>query len=707
MDLTSLRWRIVPLLLCASLQSCGGTKTDATPGGQATQPVVAPNRVGRLPDLPLPLEFSQQDSILQKAPALRYLPATTVALALSDSAIQLAQTLETSAILDSYPDVRNELNMFRTGSGTGLFFPETWEKSGIDSNAQAGISLSLVDNRPVGFFFATIKNKEVVLETLKTISSSQQIRFESIGLDESGDFFAQWENSSTAVVVRENTLILLVTDSEETMEATRKYFQQAAVNENFATALKGNKLERFDFGRKLAGFVNFPEIAAWMAKQFNHLQSQSDKVEHLEELVTAAMNEGGENDVGLAKARLETEMKWYRKRQLAQTGERLAIRLYLSSLGLSPLGVILDGGTTRFRVQLTATPKSGIASLFTANTSTFALPSRLQETPVFMVAGHFRVSEFLSMIEPLFYFDGTTLKQFKHEAEKYSQVDADALISQFDGELSGALTLNLEAEHNEDNLPFGVHFLAHLRDPAIVQSILDTLGKHKAFQKYAKTVQGNTVLDIPAPKFAKTIYGNTVLDTTAPPNSALIRVRVDGEFLEAKSLRGQTSTVQWKQAEQGMLTQPGSRALMVLDPTLFGLLMIGDYSYDGDYSDDRDYSYDGMSDHSAAKLKGLHEKLKEARKGLNSAILRRITQTSTQFGRLVFTAHNKDGGYALLGGLFGKSINLGRGIQALVEVIEPDFEHFRTRKIPEVRTMQREYVRLQDELLLMIGSPYF
>lgn len=676
MDPTSFLRRIALLLICVSLLSCGGSKADTTPGGQAPQSEVAPKGVERLPDRALPSEFSQQKSIFQNAPALRYLPSTTLALALSDSAIQLGQTLESTPILNSYPDGRKVLATLRTDSGAGLFFPETWELAGIDADAQAGAAISILDNRLVRYFFVTIKSKEVVLETLKTISSSNQLVIENIGQDGDGEFFASWEGEySTAVAVRGNTLYFIVADRKKAMQATRKYYQHASASESLAAALDNGEFRNFDFGAKLTGIVNFPALTSALAQDVDDLQYVSERVERLEESVAAAIDEGREEDATRAKEELEREMTWYRKRQLNQAGEELTIRRYLSPLGVSPIGVTLDGGTTRLRAQIKPSPQSELASLFTANTSAFALPSRLGADPIFMVAGHFRTSKLLTMIEPIFYFQATTLKQFKNEIKNFSQVDFDTVISNFDGEISGALTLDIEAKQANQPLPFGMHLLAHLRDPAAMQLILDDLATREKIGPYAKSIEGKTVLDIPGPF-----------------DSALIRVRVDGEYLEARSLQDRVSTVTWKKAELDILTQPDNRAIMVLDPALFGfILMVGDSHYD--MAEDLT-----PSPTVAAKIKELQEKEEKLRQTLHAAVFKRITLTSDNFGRFVVSAQNKDGGYAVLGGLFGQSANLGRGIQTLIEAMAPELEHMRTKKTPEVRTLRRQLDRIQQDL---------
>ncbi|MBL4633263.1 MAG: hypothetical protein JKY56_05295 [Kofleriaceae bacterium] len=664
----------VSIALGASLFSCGGSTKDSPPAKNSTT-IQSDETSGpeRLPDQTLPSEFSQQSPTFSNSEALQYLPDTVSLLLLGKSPLEIARTLETSTILRDYPNLVRPLKELGLASGASMPFPETWEKVGIAADKQAGVAIEFDKGAFVMYLFATIGDAELVRETLRSLPSRSPTQLGELG---SGHYTATWkEATDVSVEVRGNALFFILDEAHiHTKGATRTV---TSAN-NAATLIRREGANSFDFGQNLSGLVFFPQLSAAVAHDVSDYQSDDTRLEELDRKIDVAIAEARDADVIRLKEQLQEELKWQKRRQLAQAGEELAIRRYLAPLALAPFGIELDGATTRMRAQLTPKPGSHFSKLFTANTTALALPGRLQASPLFMVSGHFNPNTVLSMIEPILFFESITLKQLKSDVAKYSGTSFESVISLFDGELSGALTIDLAETNTSMEEILGIHILVHLRDPAAMQRIVDTLSKRAELAQFTQIVDGRVVLDMPNP-FNK-----------APS----VRLQVVGDYLELRSHRGNDKGAQlFNVKEQTLMAQTANRAIMIVDPVLlFFMMMAGSM----------DMSIDGSGDLSKAekeKLANLQVKQENAQKEYHTALLGHLSRTSNAFGRLVVTAQNQEKGYAVLAGLFGSSANLGRSVQMLIEAAEPEFKQDRTGKTPKILELKKRLRAIENEIM--------
>ncbi len=656
--------------------SCSGSTKDSVPVTAST--TIQPGEVSgseRLPDQTLPSEFSQQTPTFANSEALQYLPDTVSLLLLSKSPLELARTLESSTIFKEYPSFSRSVSELGLASGASMPLPETWEKAGIAADKPAGVAIEFDDGVFVTYIFVTVDDAELTRETLRTIPSPSLAQIRELGTLGSGHYSATWKEApAVSVEVRGHTLFFIL-DKGPAREAGSTRTVTSA--NNAAELIRKEGIGNFDFGQKLSGLVVFPQLSAAVARDLGDSQYYDDKLEQLDQGVDAAMDEGRDDDVILLKEQLQEAHKWQQRRQLAQAGEELAIRRYLAPLALAPFGIDLDGATTRMRAQLTPKPGSHLSELFTANTTALALPGRLQASPIFMVSGHFNPNTLLSMIEPILFFQSTTLRQLKADVAKYSGTSFESVISLLDGELSGALTLDLTKTDASPDEKLGLHILVHLRDPAAMQKIVDTLSKRAELARFTQIVDGRVVLDMPSPW------------NTGPS----VRLQVVDNYLELRSRRENTKPASFFSVqEQALMAQTANRAIMIVDPVLLALTVL---------AGSMDMSVDDVSNLSKAeneKLASLQAKQEKVQKEYHIALWGHLAQTSNAFGRLVVTAQNQDKGYAILAGLFGKSANLGRSIQMLIETAEPDIRLDRSGKTPKFIELNKRLRTIQNDI---------
>ncbi len=667
---------VVAIALGSQLFSCSGsTKDSNSPNAStATQPD-EPIGPERLPDQALPSEFSQQSPTFANSEALQYLPDTVSLLLFSKSPLELARTLESSTILKEYPSFARPLSEFGLASGASMPFPETWEKAGIAADKPAGVAIEFDDGAFIMYLFVTVGDAELARETLRTIPSSPLAQIRELGTLGSGHYSVTWKRApDVSVEVRGHTLFFILDEGQARKPGSTRTVTSA---NNASELIRRKGVSNFDFGQKLSGLVVFPQLSTAVARNLGDSQYDDDRLEQLDQQVDTAIGEGRDDDVVRLKEQLQEAQKWQQRRQLAQAGEELAIRRYLAPLALAPFGIDLDGATTRMRAQLTPKPGSHLSELFTANTTALALPGRLQASPIFMVSGHFNPNTVLSMIEPILFFESMTLRQLKADVAEYSGTSFESVISLLDGELSGALTLDLSKTDARPDEILGIHILVHLRDPAAMQKIVDTLSRRAELAQFTQVVDGRVVLDMPNP-------------WNSGPS---VRLQVVDSYLELRSRHDNTKPAfPFSVQEQTLMAQTANRAIMIVDPVLLAFMMASSMAT----------SIDDVGDLSKAareKLSNLQVKQEKVLKEYHIALLGHLSRTSNAFGRLVVTAQNQDKGYAVLAGLFGNSANLGRSVQMLIETAESELGQDRTGKTPKFIELNKRLGTIQSQIM--------
>jgi len=658
-----------------STSACGGRASEAQlASGEASAPATPESL--RLADQALPIEYTQQTPAFRNSQALQYLPKTTLALMISESPLQLAKALESTSILKEYPDVFSDIEKLSVPKGAMLFLPETWDKAGIDANGSAGTALEMRDQQFTMYFFTSVKDKKQIGVTLRSIGGIDGQTISPIG-DDADEYIVTWPKApETAVVVRNEVVFLLVAGTKDVLAESLRRMTALSAEQSMATVVSGDRFKGFDFGEKLAGFVSFQEIAKSYVADASSGQHAIDNLERLEQKYSLAIYEGRDKEAASLKEEIAQQLKWHRRDQLREAADLMVIQRYLAPLASAPLGLHSDGGSTRLRMQLRPKAESAIASLFTANTAPLTLPMRMQGRPIVMVGGHFRGPKLLALIEPLLFSVGVTPNTLRSTVKDYLGITFQEFSSHFDGEISAGFSVDLSPTSTL-MASLGVHFLAHLRNPKETQALLTRASKKDNLKKYAKIVDGITILDVPS-FFEK----------------GKIRIRIKGEFLEARTLREFNSKPDWNAEERALFTASASRGIFVMDPSLFMLTFAIGFTYASTaIAGERT-----LSKSEVKRLAKLRETEKSLRREIELAFLQQAGQSSKKFGRLIVTAQNRNNGYALLAGLFGSSPNLGRGIQALVELAEPELELTRTEKPAKVKLLRERLNATQEEI---------
>ncbi len=683
MKSTLFRHALVALPLLVST-ACGSSKPSTaktdSPSGSKT--------VKKLADAPLANAFSQQAPAFRDSELLRYLPKSTVAAVVAASPIALSTALESTSIFKEYPKVFASLKKdFALPGGANLALPETWAKAGIAANAQSAIAMKVVDSGAIVYVSVTVSNASLLQATLLAIPQLAP-GSASTHSGTSGEITQiQWQNlDNTAVVFRGQVATLIWAKSAEQLAPALKELSTVSEAESFSHTL--SPYASFDFGQDVAGFVAFPALTESIRQDLRRDRGESysqKQINDLEQKIERALAEGDQEKVAEMQEELEESMRWNRRDQLDRSGEIRSIAQYLAPLSTMPFGIHLDGPVSKFRTQLVPDPKSDFATLFSNTVRPFALIDRLHNRPLFLAAGHFNTSSALRMIEPLLYFAGMSEKGLSRVVENEIGVDLDTLMAHLEGEMSFAFVKGRDSTAQQ-TFVIRPHALLRLKDPVSTQTLLDSICSRPAVKEFAVKYEGKWALELPS-----------IADNSK------FRIAIHGDYLEAKDIVTEPQERTWNTQEKDLLQSPSNRAVMVFDPRLMALTLFRGYERG-------DAHYLGESELSAAmqaKKKALEEELDALSRQRTEQQVSYVTKGSKAFGALLFTAQNHKDGYAILGGLYGQSPHLGRGVQSFIEAVSPEAEHMRLGKETEREILRAKLDALQDKIYQLHNAKRF
>jgi len=665
----------------------------------ATPPTDEP-RVSRIqsthsePPIDLPAEFGGQQPIALSSPVLGLLPDTVMAAVVATSPMRFIAATDAVEILKEYKESFAEANLPLTASqDTRLLQPSTWHNLGIDTDGSVGAAVML-ENRLVALLFATLSDSEKFLKAIPEIAATVGLGDASIASMGERFIVRFSQKPGFALVVQRQALLLVTCERSSDLEPALKRILGSAQAPSLAQSARVAKaFSGLDYGDDVAGFVALDTIAAALKK--DRLKNSGDdylssEVERLEAKVETAKASGvPQVDIDEIETSLSEVLRQYNRFSLRQSAEARFSDDVMGTLGTIGFGIDLDGRKAGLRVKIQATPGSLATRLLAPGGGPLELPRRLQEAPLWMLAAHTNKAAMLELFTLILNMDGESALSLAADVKEEFGIPLEKLLGAIEGEVSAALTVNLErlTPDGAAGSPadaFGLHILVELRDPAAVQQLLDQVATASTWRKYK--VQEGEVTALEIPSF----------------NKRLLRVHVKDRYLEVVSKGPPSNPPVWSDRESSLTQSASNLALLVLDPMALQWLvleqggeMTAEYAY---LEGPQATASNEPNPKRAARLKDLGTQL--AALGRERQVLRTTSmrKSSAALGRAVVVARpDAARSLAIFGSLVGTARNLGRGLQAVVETIEPDLESLRTGEKSERIRLNKKIYELRNE----------
>jgi hypothetical protein len=653
------------LVLATCAYACGGGSKDPTIGKSQASHAAGSKA--------LPPAYRNQVPALSDAAVLNFLPDSTVAAWFLRSPGDFAAATEFQTILAEYKSFYAEASAhLSTAAGANLLVPSTWHKFGVDSGRPAGVALLIADD-PVGVFFVTLEDRELFRNSLEAFGAKAGLGgLVAASAGESTILVFQKLNE-IAILVRGDVAMLVTPDRDDDLEKVVLQLSGSGSQPSLASSGRIAKaFAGFDHGKDMAGFVAFDTIIAMMLEKQvrNEERFGSEMKPAVDRLAQARADGAPLDEIARLTEELEDERRWQRR----EDAQNRLLQEIFGAAGTVAIGVNLDPGTTRVRAQLSPQAGGLLSQLFANRSRALALPTRLVESPLFLLGAQANPAIAKELFELFLQAEGTSVGEFALEMKKNTGVHPNEIVALLDGELSGALTLDTKglAGYADQEDAMGLHLLAHLKDPLAARALLDTLCASPKLSLFAVTHEGKKALELPS------------------FNERKIRLEIVGDFLQARSVSKHKGTATWRDNEKELLQEAGVVATMAVDPTLLGwLASSSSHSH-------LDYGYG--PDQQTPRHKEIREELKKLYKTRDQLQTKTTMAARDAVGRLVMAARPHASGLAVLGSFSGTSKNLGRSLQTLIEAMVPEVAEARSGKDAERARLDKRIRELEDEL---------
>jgi hypothetical protein len=674
------------VLLGLTISACGGSKDKGpTIGKHRAEHGYANGEISP--------EFRGQVPALSDASILGFLPDTTVGAWFVRSPRELEASLEFTAILSEYKEFYAELLPMVSGpAGINFLVPSTWPIFGVDPNRSAGVAL-LVGDSAVGVFFVSLANKELFKTSLDLLGAYTKIGPVVPASAGESTIYVFQGFDEVAIVVRGDIAMLVIPDRDRDLEA--QVLAVAGTGSQPTLASSGRIAKTFagfDHGKDMAGFLAFDTIAAKLMAERDESNSVIEIEAQAEQLRIQIAEAKAENQSKEDIARLErflmTTMQSLPGLRRKADGELALVNDVLGAIGTVAVGVELDGKTTRLRAQFSPRPKSIPSKILQPASRPFALPGRLQESPLFLLGLHLDIDVASKVFDLIVAADGEARQSISDELMSKIGVSLDEIISLFDGELSGALTVNTAghvvpgSHYSRAKDAMGIHLMGHLRDVNSAQVLFEKVCSQRALAGFVVERDGGKALEVES------------------FNKRKLRIQISGDYLQAISVGPEDASRKLSTSERGLLEGPTSQGVMVLDPAL----MIRTLSN----ADRRAYNYEPRPHEG----KAARARAKPIRKELGALYEKRSALQSAAYGgnenksaRFVATGHAYGNGYAVLARLEGSSKNLGRSIQSMFEAAVPEIRSARIGGNTELDAIEAQIQKLEEALWQALDGP--
>ncbi len=662
----------------------------ACSGGSA--PAAAPN-VGRaqsqhaLPIADLPAEFRGQTPALAETAILELLPDSIMALAVARSPLQLASATDVLEVLREYKEFFADTNVALSTDGAArLLAPTTWSHLGIDASAPIGAGVT-VEKRLVGFFLVTLSDAEKFTQSLPDVANA--VGLGEVLLSARGNArIAHFSKAmGVAVVVHAKAAILVLCDRRSDLGAALDTLVGASDTIDLATSGRIAKhFSEFSYGEDIAGFVAFDTIMAKLLERENRRHSGdsywAQQVEEIETKLEEAKSSGsGEEDIQRLEGALRSALDEYNRSAVREAAERHFTKDVVAPLGTVAFGVDLDGPRTGLRLRFQPTPGSIASRLLASGAGPLQLPTRLRESPLWMLAANVDKKAAVELLTALFGMDGVTKSSFGRDLKRTTNVDLEEFLRIVGGEVSGAFTVDTETlssatSTEEAANAFGVHVLVEFRDPAAARVLLNRAAQ-SGLQQYRVGEGDNLALELPS------------------WSSRPIRIELNGRYLEARSVGEGATTEIWHDHETALVHSANAMAVALFDPMFIQWMLAADYAGHMHYLEGPAAP---KTPKEQARLVELATKIEALTKQRDAARAAQSLESRVEFGRITVIAQREDKErIALIGALVGSATHLARGMQAIAEVLEPALVHARTGNNSELQNLTKEIQKLRSE----------
>lgn len=629
---------------------------------------------------------------LSDASILGFLPDSTVGAWFVRSPNELEASTEFTAILSEYKEFYAELlPLVTVPGGINFLVPSTWPIIGIDPNRPAGVAL-LVGDSAVGVFFVSLTNKELFKKSLDLLGTHTKIGPVVAASAGESTIYVFQGFDEFAIVVRGDVAMLVVPDRDRDLEPQVLAIAGTGSQPTLASSGRIAKaFAGFDYGKDMAGFLAVDSLAATIINEQDERREVIDAEERAEQLriqieEAKAENRSKDEIVHLERVLLRTMQSLPLLRREAD-GQLALLNDVVGAVGTVAVGVELDGKTTRLRAQFSPTPNSLPSKILQSASRPFALPGRLQESPLFLLGLHIDIDVANKVFDLILAADGEQRQSVSDELKSDLGITLDEMIGIFDGEFSGALTVNTAvsavsgSHYSRAKDAMGIHLLGHLRDSKSAQTLFDKLCSRPELAGFVVQHDGRKALEVES------------------FNDRKIRIHIADGYLQAVSLGSENTAPKWNKSESDLLSDPNSLGVMVLDPALL-IRTISD-------SDRRAYNYEPQSHED----KAARERAKPIRKELGDLYTKRSILHKEAYGakgnsaRFVAAGHHYSNGYAVRARYEGSNKNLGRNIQAMFEAASPEIRMARSGDIGGLAAIEAKIEKLEESLWRALDGP--